>query len=141
MRDLNDFQGLINFFKSFYQKELEEVIQNSGKKVPVVKKDLVQMARIQKLDQFSSKCMLHSIHLLENMHENRQVNKPNNPSNIGPKEMSREYIKIESQKDNNEHQMRVIRDLCTFTAIQLSSEPDIRRGLKKHIYEYGVITT
>ena len=45
MRDLNDFQALINFYKSFYQSDLEKIIQNSGKKVPVVKKDLVQMAR------------------------------------------------------------------------------------------------
>lgn len=96
MRDLKDFVPLINFYKSYYQKELEQAIQNSGKKVPVQKKDLVYNARQQKLDEFSSKCMLHSIHLLENMHENNQIHKPNNPQNIGPKDMAREYIKIDS---------------------------------------------
>ena len=37
--------------------------------------------------------------------------------------------------------MQVIKDMCTYTALELSSEPDIRRGLKKHIYEFGVIKT
>jgi len=35
MRELNDFTPLINFYKSFYQKELDKTAQNTGKKVPV----------------------------------------------------------------------------------------------------------
>ena len=31
--------------------------------------------------------------------------------------------------------------MCVFTAIELAAQPDIRRGLKKHIQEFGVIIT
>lgn len=63
LRDLNDFQHLINFYKSYYQKELEEIQENSGKKVPVQKRDMVYVSRHQRLDEFSKKCMLHPIQL------------------------------------------------------------------------------
>ena len=35
----------------------------------------------------------------------------------------------------------VIKDMCNFTAIELSCEPDIRRGLKQHIQEFGMLKT
>lgn len=63
VRDLNDFTYLVNFYKSYYQKELEIAIVSSGKKVPVQKKDLVYNARAQKLDEFSRRCMLSPIQL------------------------------------------------------------------------------
>ena len=44
-RDLNDFQPLINFYKSFYQKELEVVVMNKTKKLPVPKREFVFNAR------------------------------------------------------------------------------------------------
>lgn len=44
-RDLNDFQPLMNFYKAYYQKELELVVVNSGKKLPVQKKEFVFTAR------------------------------------------------------------------------------------------------
>lgn len=31
--------------------------------------------------------------------------------------------------------------MCVYTAIELSSQPEIRRGLKKHILEFGYIQT
>ena len=34
-RELNDFTHLMNFYKSYYQKELEQVTEKSGKKFPV----------------------------------------------------------------------------------------------------------
>ena len=37
-RDLNDFVPLMNFYKSYYQKELTSVMSNTGKKLPVQKK-------------------------------------------------------------------------------------------------------
>jgi transcriptional accessory protein Tex/SPT6 len=48
--------------------------------------------------------------------------------------MAKQYLRNE-----NEQPLTVIKDMCTYTAMELSAEPDIRRGLKKHIYEYGVI--
>lgn len=45
LRDLNDFQHLINFYKSYYQKELEAISENNGKKVPFQKRDMVNMCR------------------------------------------------------------------------------------------------
>ena len=35
----------------------------------------------------------------------------------------------------------VIKEMCIYTAIELSSQPEIRKGLKDHIYEYGWIVT
>jgi hypothetical protein len=35
----------MNFYKSYYQKELELVVVNSGKKLPVQKKEFVFTAR------------------------------------------------------------------------------------------------
>jgi len=37
-RDLNDFVPLMNFYKSYYHKELSSVMSNTGKKLPVQKK-------------------------------------------------------------------------------------------------------
>ena len=50
--------------------------------------------------------------------------------------MAREYLK----PGQSEH-LDVIKDMCVYTAIELSSQPDIRKGFKKHIYEHGVIQT
>lgn len=132
---MNDFQHLINFYKSYYQKELEEIQNNSGKKVPVQKRDMVYISRHQKLDEFSKKCMLHPIQLQENLNEDNQLHNPENPK-VGPTELAKEYARKEGEQP-----LDIIRDMCTYTAIELSSEPDIRRGLKKHIYEYGWIKT
>ena len=44
-RDLNDFTHLMNYYKSFYQKELEQVTEKTGKKLPVQKKEFVFNAR------------------------------------------------------------------------------------------------
>ena len=92
-RDLNDFQPLINFYKSYYQKELETVIINSGKKLPVQKKEFVFNARQQRLDEFSKRCMLGPLHLVENIQEDKQQHKPPQPLNIGPNEMAKEYMR------------------------------------------------
>ena len=35
VRDLNDFAPLMNFYKSYYQKELEVIVKQNGVKVPV----------------------------------------------------------------------------------------------------------
>ena len=34
-----------------------------------------------------------------------------------------------------------MKEMCSFTAIELSSQPRIRKGLKDHIFEYGFIVT
>ena len=44
-RDLNDFVPLMNFYKSYYHKELTSVMSNTGKKLPVQKKQFVFSAR------------------------------------------------------------------------------------------------
>jgi len=61
---------------------------------------------------------------------------PPNPETIGPTEMAREYLRNQEQQP-----LQVIKDMCTYAAMELSCEPDIRRGLKKHIYQYGVLKT
>jgi hypothetical protein len=50
VRDLNDFTHLINFYKSYYSKELKDQEQSqskdeSGKKVPGGKPDMVFLSR------------------------------------------------------------------------------------------------
>jgi hypothetical protein len=51
----------MNFYKSYYQKELTSVMSNTGKKLPVQKKQFVFGARQRKLDEFSRRCMLNPI--------------------------------------------------------------------------------
>lgn len=80
--------------------------------------------------------MLNPIQLQENITEDKQIHVPKNPSDIGPAEMAKEYLRT---KDENP--LNVIKEMCVYTAAQLASEPDIRRGLKKHIYEFGYIRT
>lgn len=79
--------------------------------------------------------MLNPLSLQENLNEDKQLYKPNNHQ-IGPKELAKEYV-----RKADEAPYVVINDMCAYTAIELSSQPDIRRGLKKHIYEYGYIMT
>jgi len=50
--------------------------------------------------------------------------------------MAKEYLRTPEQNPLN-----VIKEMCVYTAMELASEPDIRRGLKKHIYEFGVVKT
>lgn len=69
------------------------------------------------------------------MNEDKQIFKPNNPQ-IGPKEMAKEYLRKEEEPPYD-----VINDMCAYTVIELSSQPDIRRGLKKHIYDNAFVTT
>lgn len=103
--------------------------------MPVQKRDMVYVSRHQRLDEFSKRCMLHPIQLQENINEDKQMHKPQNPI-IGPTELAKEYARKE-----NEYPLNIIKDMCFYTVIELSSEPDIRRGLKKHIYETGYIKT
>jgi hypothetical protein len=133
---LNDFLPLINFYNSYYQEEIEKVAVYTGKKVPVQKKDNVFNARKDRLDEFSRRCMLNPIQLQENITEDKQVHIPKNPAEIGPAAMAKEYLRFET-----ENPLNVIKEMCVYTATQLASEPDIRRGLKKHIYEFGYIKT
>jgi len=79
--------------------------------------------------------MLGPIQLVENIQEGKQLHKPNQP-NIGPNDLAREYMRP-GQKES----LDVIKEMCVYTAIELSSQPDIRRGLKKHIYDHGWIIT
>jgi len=50
--------------------------------------------------------------------------------------MAKEYTWITDQNP-----LTVIKEMCSYTATELASEPDIRRGLKQHIYENGWIRT
>jgi len=67
---------LINFYKSYYQKELEVVVMNKTKKLPVPKREFVFNARQKKLDEFSRRCLLSPIEIVENINEDRQIHKP-----------------------------------------------------------------
>ena len=61
--------------------------------------------------------------------------------------MSKEYANqslIQSTTENLKIRdicLDVIKEMCIFSAAELQSQPDIRRGFKKHYYDYGVITT
>jgi hypothetical protein len=59
--------------------------------------------------------MLNPVSLQENMNEEKQLHKPSNP-NIGPTEMAKEYL-----RKTEEQPLTVINDMCTYTAIELSS--------------------
>jgi hypothetical protein len=52
--------------------------------------------------------------------------------------MVREYVEGEA---NDAKFMEFFKDVCKFACIELQAQPEIRRGLKKHIYEYGVLET
>ena len=80
--------------------------------------------------------MLAPHQLVENMSKGVQIHKPNQPSNVSPNELTREYMRA-GQKES----LMVIKEMCIYTAIELSSRPEIRKGLKAHIYEHGWIIT
>jgi len=80
--------------------------------------------------------MLSPIQLQENLNEDKQMHIPQNFSEVGPTEMAKEYRKSET-----EDPIKIIKEMCTYTAMELSCEPDIRKGLKKHIYDFGMIKT
>jgi hypothetical protein len=85
----------MNFYKSYYHKELESVMTKTGKKLPVQKKQFVFSARQRRLDEFSRRCMLNPIQLVENIQEEKQLHKPNQPQDKGPTEMAKEYLENE----------------------------------------------
>lgn len=37
--------------------------------------------------------------------------------------------------------LEIIKDMCVYSATELQCQPDIRRGFKKHIRDFGVIQT
>lgn len=37
--------------------------------------------------------------------------------------------------------LEIIKDMCVFSATELQCQPDIRRGFKKHIRDFGVLHT
>jgi hypothetical protein len=80
--------------------------------------------------------MLHPIQLVENIQEDRQIHKPPQPLDKGPTEMARDYLENENQEP-----LEVIKEMCLYTAIELQSQPDIRRGFKKHVLDFGMIAT
>lgn len=136
-RDLNDMQPLIDFYKSFYQPELDKVFNQERKKLlPVPKKDFVFTARKNRLDVFSKRCLLNPIQLVENIREDqKQLHKPPQPLNVGPTDMAKEFM------TNQAEPLDVIKEMCTYSAIELQSSPEIRKSFKQHIYKYGVIQT
>ena len=95
-RDLNDFEPLMNFYKSYYHKELSSIMANTGKKLPVQKKQFVLSARERGLDRFSRECMLNPIQLVENIQDEKQVHRPNQPKDKGPTEMAKEFMENDS---------------------------------------------
>ena len=125
-RDLNDMQPLIDFYKSFYQPELDKVFNQERKKLlPVPKKDFVFTARKNRLDVFSKKCLLNPIQLVENIREDqKQLHKPPQPSNTGPTEMAKEFMTTQAEP------LDVIKEMCTYSAIELQSSPEIRKSFK-----------
>jgi hypothetical protein len=50
--------------------------------------------------------------------------------------MAKEYMESDSQEA-----LEIIKDMCVYTAIEMQSQPDIRRGFKKHVHDYGLIAT
>lgn len=50
--------------------------------------------------------------------------------------MAKEYMENDSQEP-----LEIIKDMCVYTAIELQSQPDIRRGFKKHVHDYGIIVS
>jgi hypothetical protein len=80
--------------------------------------------------------MLRPLQLADNIQEERQIHRPPQPQNIGPNEMAKEYMR-QDQKEP----LDVIRDMTAYTAIEIAAQPEIRRGLKKHIQEFALIQT
>lgn len=139
MRDLEDFTPLMNFLKSYYATELQSMkVNTSGKKVPLERKDFVAEARTRKLDQFCRRCLLHPIELGWNLFEDKMIHFPPQSQNVKLFDMAREYL---SEDATDNVFMDFFKDVCKFAMIELTCQPEIRRGLKKHIYEFGVLET
>jgi hypothetical protein len=75
------------------------------------------------------------------------MHKPPQP-NVLAVDMAKEYANpklISDNKDNTKKQMdiylEVLKEMCLFAASELQSQPDIRRALKKHIYDNGILQT
>jgi hypothetical protein len=69
---------------------LSTVAIKNAKKLPVPKREFVSNSRYKKLDNFSRRCLLGPLEIVENMNEDNQIHKPNQPS-ILPVEMAKEY--------------------------------------------------
>lgn len=136
LRDLNTFQPLMQFYRSYYQKEIEQKTNKqvqSGKKAPVPRRDFIFTARQKKIDEFSRRCMLLPAYLAQNLQTNQLPHKPPQLQNLGPIEMAREY----PGKDH----LDTIREMCQFTAAEIQCQPEVRQGFKKSVYENGFLLT
>lgn len=62
--------------------------------------------------------------------------------------MAKEYILVPDDvglkspaPTGSSEPLEIIKDMCVYSAIELQCQPDIRRGFKKHIRDYGIILT
>ena len=103
-------------------------------------------ARQKRLDHFSRRCLLSPIEIVENINEDKQMHRPTQPTILAV-EMAKEYANANLIKDAIDQKkamdiyLDVLKEMCLFAAAELQSQPDIRRGLKKHIYDNGVLQT
>ena len=81
-RDLKDYYALVDFYKSYYQKELEQKALESGKKLPVKRIMFVRTAREKKLDELSRRCTLAPSLFVENLNEDKLIHMPKHPQNV-----------------------------------------------------------
>jgi len=74
------------------------------------------------------------------------MHKPPQP-NVLAVDMAKEYAnqKLVNECENTKKQMDiyldVLKEMCLFAAAELQSQPEIRRALKKHIYDNGILQT
>ena len=74
------------------------------------------------------------------------MHRPTQPTILAV-EMAKEYANANLIKDAIDQKkamdiyLDVLKEMCLFAAAELQSQPDIRRGLKKHIYDNGVLQT
>lgn len=143
-RELRNYEPLIDFYKSYYQSDLEKLVSSKGpeKKLPGQRRHFVSQSRAQKIDQFARRFVLRPLQFLENVDEDRIVHRPEPPENLKFRDVLYEYVPPEADgevdKKKAEH---FLQDTLLYVAVELWCQPKLRKLFKDHIRENGVLVT
>jgi transcriptional accessory protein Tex/SPT6 len=143
-RDLRNYEPLIDFFKSYFQSELEKLVTLNGpeKKLPGQRRHFVSQSRAQRIDQFARRFVLRPLHFLENVTEDRVVHRPELPQNLKFKDVLNEYVAPEADGEVDKKKAeRFLADALLYVAVELWCQPQLRKTFKDHVREHGVLMT
>jgi hypothetical protein len=137
--DLNNFNALIRFFRSYYHEELSKSDESDIKKKAPPKRDEIQQYRKRQFDEFASFCFISWSQFLENLRLKKLSHIPPELKQH-PSTLARQYSEPLSEAmadDPNEvhrREMEVFQGVCKLAAIELSVQPFVRSLFKKHVY-------